>query len=343
MNGEPLVSIVTPCLNPGERIARCLDSVAAQTYPNVEHIVVDGGSTDGTVELLQKRSAGFTSEPDRGQAAAINKGFALARGDWLGWLNADDILTPRSIELALAAIEATPGVGWAYGDCDLLRDGEQQSFQRPPALLDARALEGGNLIPQPGSLVARWALERVGPIDEEFELALDYDLWLRLALTAVPSVYVPEVLAVFELHGGSKSGSTPDWEFHVEEAVSLMKRGLPGGAILMFGRAAARAAQSSTGRVDRRRLDDEVAAVANRARRYQPNLEPRKLRAAAYAHAALLELHLRPRGVRYLLRPEPWLARDTRATLLRVIGRGAVRRLIHPFELVLRAPAEPAA
>src|SRR4051812_47745101 len=109
-----LVTIVTPCLNPGDRLARCLDSVAAQTHRQVEHIVIDGGSTDGTVDLLRARGVRFVSEPDRGQTQAINKGFDLAQGEWLGWLNADDELTPTSIELALAALDRTPGAGWAY-------------------------------------------------------------------------------------------------------------------------------------------------------------------------------------------------------------------------------------
>src|SRR3954454_12381822 len=111
MSTPPLVSIVTPCLEPGERLARCLESVAAQTYPRIEHIVVDGGSTDGTVKELRKRGVRFVSEPDDGQTQAINKGFALARGDWLGWLNADDVLTTRAVELAVSGARETPGAG----------------------------------------------------------------------------------------------------------------------------------------------------------------------------------------------------------------------------------------
>ncbi|HWX08348.1 MAG TPA: glycosyltransferase family 2 protein [Gaiellaceae bacterium] len=320
-----LVSIVTPCLNPGERLVRCLDSVAAQTYPHVEHLVIDGGSTDSTVELLRERGIRFVSEPDRGQTDAINKGFALGRGAWLGWLNADDVLMPQAVELALVGLEAVPSAGWAYGDNDLWRDGDRrESTSRPPAHVDASALENGNLIPQAGSVIARWALDRIGPLDEELDLAMDYDLWLRLIDAGVPGVYVPDTLAAFELHGESKSGSIDRSEFRLEWARVLLKSGRGESAALMLGRAAAAAAQPEGRRIEPSRLEDEIARMTALVH----GMDVRTVRVSAYAEAALLELHLRPRGFRYLLRPEAWSMRDTRGRLAGAFARGLARRLV---------------
>ena len=326
MSAGPLVSIVTPCLNPGERLVRCLDSIAAQTYPHIEHLVVDGGSTDGTVEILRERGVAFVSEPDRGQSHAINKGFALARGEWLGWLNADDVLTPCAVDLAVAAIETTPHAGWVYGDCHMRHEGDRYDLWKPPPHLELETLDNGNLVAQPGSLVARWALERVGPLAENLELVMDYDLWLRLLGAGVSSVYVPETLSVFEIHEGSKSGSIPFSEFYLEKAVSLAKQGRARSAAFLLGRAAASAACEGD-RIERSELEREIATLGTRARRYEVEIEMRWFRARAYAEAVLIELHGKPRGYRHLLRHEPWLVRETRATLVRSLVGGASRRL----------------
>jgi hypothetical protein len=320
----PLVSIVTPCLNPGERLRRCLDSVVGQTYPHVEHVIVDGGSTDGTSELLRARGLRFVSEPDDGQTEAINKGFALARGELLGWLNADDVLTPSAVELAVAAFTATPGAGWVYGDCDELLEGERQPGLRPPPVLDAHSLDQGNLLPQPGTLVARWALDRVGALDQHLQLAMDYDLWLRLLDARIPSVYVPQVLAVFELHATSKTGTTPRSEFVLEEAIAQLRCGRDRAA----ARTAARAALIALGeRSERPPVEAEIAHGLARIRERASGLDARLVRAFAYAELAQAELFARPRGFRHLFRPQVWLVPETRKQLLAVLGHASARRL----------------
>jgi hypothetical protein len=324
---QPLVSIVTPCLNPGTRLVRCLDSVAAQTHPHVEHIVVDGGSTDGTLDVLRSRMARFVSEPDRGQTEAINKGFALARGEWLGWLNADDVLIPHAVESAIKAAAAAPGTGWIYGDCDFRRGDERVQLAKPPAEIDVDTLAHGNVIPQPGSLVARWALDRVGPLDEELQLVMDYDLWLGLIEARVPSVYVREILAVFELRDDSKTGSTNTSEFELEMGVSLLKRGRRASAATMLGHAAATAAVTGADRIEPDRLEREIARMIERACRFAADVDVRTLRAAAYAEAVERDLFASPRGFRYLLRTEPWRVRRTRNHLLALLFRGVLRRI----------------
>lgn len=326
MSPGPLVSIVTPCLDPGGRLVRCLESVASQTYPRVEHIVVDGGSTDGTVELLRQRGVRFVSEADGGQAQAINKGFGLASGDWLGWLNADDALTPRSLELAMAAAARTPSAGWIYGRCEI-RQGSVSSIFEPPARVDRRTVEERNLFAQPGTLVARWALDRVGPLDERFHLVMDFDLWLRLIDARAPAVYVPEVLAVFEIHADSKTGTVPMREWELENAVAMLRRGHPSDGAALLGRAAARSAADGASQIERARLEEEIAEAIAYGSRIVAGLDVATLRAAAYAQAAESEF-LAPsanRRYRYLFSPEPWRLARTRKRLFAVLTAAVFR------------------
>jgi hypothetical protein len=324
MTSDPLISIVTPCLNPGERLLRCLDSVAAQTYPHVEHVVVDGGSTDGTVELLRERGVRFVAEPDDGQAHAINKGFGLATGTWLGWLNADDFLTPRSAELAMAAAARTPSAGWIYGQCEI-RAGSERSIYEPPAHLGRRTLRERNLLAQPGTLVARWALERVGPLDEQLDLVMDFDLWLRLIDAGVPALYVPEVLAVFEIHADSKTGSVPARDWALEDAAAMLKRGHTTDGALLLGRIAARSVHEFGSPIDRGRLEGEITEVIAYGRQLTPTLDSTTVRAAAYAEAAERELFAPRRRYRYLFSPEPWRVSRTRKRLVSTLAGRTIR------------------
>ena len=220
-----LVSVITPCLDAADWLERCLDSVAAQTYRQVEHIIVDGGSTDGTVELLERRGVRFISEPDSGQSNAINKGFRLAGGDLLGWVNADDALLPDAVEKVVAALRANPSAGWAYGPCKLEREGRPQVALRPPRRIRTNTLDSGNLISQPGFFATRQALERVGELDESFHLGMDYDLWLRLIDAGIAAVYVSATLAIYEVHDKSKTGSVEPSEWSSEWAKALFKSG----------------------------------------------------------------------------------------------------------------------
>lgn len=314
-------SVVTPCLNPGERLVRCLDSVSAQTYEDVEHVIVDGGSTDGTVELVRSRGLRVISEPDRGQTDALNKGFALATGDYLGWLNADDWLVPEALERVAATLASNPDVGWVYCDCEIRREGESPEVVRPPARLRKATLDYGNRLTQPGVFVARWALDRVGPLDEEAQLAMDFDLWLRLLDARVPAAYIPKVLAVFEIHGFSKTGSVDLSEFYREESASLLKSGRRLPAAASLGRAAAAAALTPGGRVDSGRLSASIERFESMAIEWGLESERQVVRPAAFAEAARFELQVTPRGFRHLARPAPWLSGSSRRMILSAAGR----------------------
>ena len=314
------VSIITPCLNPGERLVRCLDSVSAQTYLGVEHVVIDGGSTDATVARARSRGVNIISEPDRGQTDALNKGFALATGDYLGWLNADDWLVPEAVERVVETFAANPELGWVYCDCTIRQEDGSEDVVRAPARLDKKTIQFGNLLTQPGTFVARWALDRVGPLDEDIHLAMDFDLWLRLLDAGVPAAHISEPLAVFEIHGASKTGSTDLSEFYREESLSLLKSGRRRQAAAGLGRAAAAAAFTGE-RVDVARLPETIERFEGMVVDWGLEAERRVVRPAAFAEAARLELQVSLRGLRHLARPTPWLSR----TSLEMMGGAAIR------------------
>ena len=204
--GRPLVSIVTPSLNQGRYLREAIESVRAQTYEPVEHIVVDGGSTDETLEILggyeQPR---WVSEPDRGQSHALNKGFATARGEVLGWLNADDHYLPEAVEQGVRALEET-GAALVYADVTRISyDGlAPRRIRSRPAWDLWTELNAGNGIYSPSVFFTRQAFEAAGPFDESLHLTMDYDLWLRIG-KRFPVRHVDAVWAVQRLHDDAKT------------------------------------------------------------------------------------------------------------------------------------------
>ncbi len=207
----PPVSVVTPCLDQAAFLPAALASVAAQAYPALEHIVVDGGSVDGTLAILRARgdAVRWTSEPDSGQADAVNKGIARARGEIVGWLNADDFYTPGAVAAAAGFLAAHRDVDVVYGDClYLYQDAEPEEVRlvrARPFDLDA-LLNVGCYVPQPATFIRRSALAGVA-LDTGLRFALDYDLWIRLARAGRTFAYLPRTLAVFRVTPGSKSGA----------------------------------------------------------------------------------------------------------------------------------------
>ena len=234
----PLVSIVTPTLNPGLRLERCIASVRRQTYSRIEHVVIDGGSSDQTLERLQASEVRWISEPDEGQASAINKGWRLANGDILGWLNADDELLPDAVQSVVAAFSSQPAVDWVVGRVEI-REGQRGFVRRPSDPARPLRWAAQNLAAQPGSFVSRRALERIGYLDEELDYMMDFDLWVRLVDAGLRGKIVPRILAVFEVHAGSKSGSLSHSDFVMEEALVRLRTGRSRSGAAAIGRAAA--------------------------------------------------------------------------------------------------------
>jgi glycosyltransferase involved in cell wall biosynthesis len=180
---QPLVSILTPSYNQGAWIADCLHSVACQTYPNVEHIVCDGGSTDETVELLQNAGprVRWVSEEDRGQTHALNKAFAMSSGEIIGWINSDDVYFDCGVfDRVVEFFSRHPNVDLVYGQCARIDEDGRVVWVPSAPPFSRRRLKWLSFIGQPAVFMRRSALgEEL--LDERFDFSMDWELWLRLS------------------------------------------------------------------------------------------------------------------------------------------------------------------
>jgi glycosyltransferase involved in cell wall biosynthesis len=203
------LSIVTPSLNQARYLGECLDSVrraGVQAAPHeTEHIVIDGGSTDGTVELLRSRNdIRWVSEKDRGQSQAINKGLALAGGDILAYLCADDLYEPDALRLVLQAFTDHPEADVVYGDFFFLEGDAGRKRRKSAAGFRPDNLRNRNPLGQPSVWWRRRVYEKFGGFDESLHYCMDHEYWLRLG-TNVRWHYLPEPLAVSRLHADAKT------------------------------------------------------------------------------------------------------------------------------------------
>ena len=179
----PLVSIVTPSYNQGRYIEETIQSVLNQDYPNLEYIVVDGGSSDNTIDILTKYGGRLTwiSEKDQGQADAINKGFHMAKGELVAWLNSDDTYLPGAVGKSVRYLEAHPEVGMLYGEgYHIDEDGQviERYYTEP---FDYQRLSKVCFICQPTVFLRAEVVRAVGPLDVSLNYCLDYEYWMRIA------------------------------------------------------------------------------------------------------------------------------------------------------------------
>lgn len=209
----PLVSIITPSYNQAAFLERTILSVLEQSYPRIEYILVDGNSTDGSLEIIQRytnRLAWWVSEPDKGQTDAINKGFNHANGDILAWLNSDDTYHTEAVAEAVTYLQTHPEAGMVYGDANLVDENDRVIGKFPARQTDYRRLRHGYVhIPQQTAFFRAHLWRQVGPLDPSFYFAMDYDLWVRLAKLA-PLHYHPRLWANFRLHSSGKSVHSDD-------------------------------------------------------------------------------------------------------------------------------------
>ena len=208
MNQQVLVSIVTPSFNQAGFLAHTIESVLAQTYPNIQYIIMDGGSSDDSLEIIKKygkRISYFESQKDLGQTDALNKGFAHAEGEIFAWLNADDTYLPYAVSRAVEVLQSNPEIGLVYGDANYIDANDRIIGKFPAAQTDYARLKRGYVhIPQQAAFFRGELWQRIGPLDPSFYFAMDYDLWCRLAKISQLK-YIPEVWANFRLHPDAKT------------------------------------------------------------------------------------------------------------------------------------------
>ncbi len=210
MNSTPRISIVTPSYNQGEYLEETITSVLNQNYPKLEHIIIDGGSTDGSLQIIEKYASYihyYVSEKDNGQAHAINKGLKRITGDIWSYLCSDDTLAPGALQECVAQFTET-GADVVYGDCNFITSDGRVSRCKKSRPFRMDRLIRSNFIWQPSTFLRRHVLSTFGYLDESFRFAMDYEYWLRIG-AAARFHYVPKVLSNYRLHLGSKTiGST---------------------------------------------------------------------------------------------------------------------------------------
>lgn len=215
MSDLPLLSIVTPSYNQGQFIEETILSVKNQDYPNIEHIIVDGGSTDNTLEVLKMYEGTYNmrwiSEPDEGQADAVNKGFAMAKGEIIGWLNSDDVYFSKdTISTVVVGFQRCPGADFIYGDFVKIDHGntilkvyhtwEDFSFQRLIRMC---------YISQPATFFRRDVIERLS-LDVRYDYGMDIDFWFRASTAGYRFKYISKVLVAERIHDAAKCVAHPE-------------------------------------------------------------------------------------------------------------------------------------
>jgi glycosyltransferase involved in cell wall biosynthesis len=221
----PRISIVTPCLNAAPHLDEALRSVLSQEYPNLEYVVIDGGSGDGSLDIIRKHAARLSywvSEPDRGHADALNKGFARTTGEIMGWINADDILHHGSLRLLARLFLKFPEVEWLTGQASHLDEAGSVVSVGPTQIWTRLAFLSGDYrwIQQESTYWRRGLWERAGGrISETYQLACDFELWVRFFRHA-RLVSTDGLIGGFRFHEGSRSRRRiDDYEGEAREIV----------------------------------------------------------------------------------------------------------------------------
>lgn len=228
------ISVVTAVFNRVDTIADALASVRAQRWPAVEHIVIDGGSTDGTLDVLRRHRADLAvlvSEPDQGLYDALNKGLKRATGDVVGFLHADDVYESPDVLARVAAAFADPDVGAVYGDLVYTRKDDASRVVRywHAGAFERGQLERGWMPPHPTFYARREVYERLGAFDTRLRISADYESMLRLlGAGGVRPAYVPQVLVRMRLGGASNASLRALWRKSSEDVSALRWNGMTG-------------------------------------------------------------------------------------------------------------------
>lgn len=220
---RPLVSIVTPSYNQGEFIKETIESVLGQSYSNIEYIVLDGASTDNTVDILKTFDDKLTwvSEKDEGQADAVNKGIRRARGEIIGWLNSDDTYFPETIEKIVEYFYDHPCTDMVYGEAYYIDKDGNITERYHTEKFNRKRLAEQCIICQPTAFFTREIVEKVGLLEKEYQLSMDYELWMRISGQG-KIAYIPEYLATSRMYEENKTLSRRD-EVYKETCAAVKK------------------------------------------------------------------------------------------------------------------------
>lgn len=215
--GWPKITLITPSYNQGHFIEETIRSVLGQGYPNLEYLIFDGGSTDNTVQILEKYSPWLThweSKPDKGQSDAINKGLVMASGDIINWLNSDDTYQPLSLFAVARAFAEQPGTHCVAGKSRIFSEAGEERLSRGTDVFPGNLAKtiGWARIDQPETFFSGEAVRKMGPLDPRFHFTMDREWWVRFLLHfgLEPIRKIPDVLVNFRLHEASKTVSLND-------------------------------------------------------------------------------------------------------------------------------------
>ena len=209
INSYPKISIITPSYNQGHFIEETIQSVLNQNYPNLEYIIIDGYSTDNSVEIIKKYENQLTywvSEKDRGQSHAINKGLKIATGDIINWLNSDDYYEPNCLFKIAKEFRNNPNINAVLGVTKVIGKKEEE-YSQTPFSPDVKFTFSKAKIEQPATFISGNFYRKYGPIDENLHLAMDLDLWLKFLLTTTSEniSVIEDIIVNFREHEDSKT------------------------------------------------------------------------------------------------------------------------------------------
>lgn len=227
---QPPVSIIIPSFNQGKFIEETIVSILNQSYKNLEIIIIDGGSSDNTIDIIKKyndRIKYWVSEKDKGQSDAINKGFKLATGKYINWLNSDDILLEGAIQTMVDFLETNLNVDLVYGNVIMIDEIGNKIIERREINYDYNIiLYGINYIPQPSALFRKKVVEKAGYLDINMHYCMDHEYWIRFHSIGLKFAYINDFFAGYRVHNNAKGFSGKTKEIYRERLELKRKYGL---------------------------------------------------------------------------------------------------------------------